>query len=325
MKAKIVGTGSYVPHSVLTNADLEHTIDTSDQWITERTGIHSRHIASSGEGSSALGTKAAVTALSCAHLDPANLDLIIVATCTPDMPFPSTACLIQRNIGATTAVAFDVSAACSGFLFALSIADHYIRAGTYRNVLVVGTEVMSSVTDSTDRTTCILFGDGAGATVLQGVEGENGILSNHLHSNGQRWDLIYVPGGGSQQPLSETVLNERLNFIKMKGSATFKLAVKMMEQAAREALTANHLTTDDIDVFIPHQANSRIIEATAERLGVPMERVVMNIGQYGNTSAASIPLALDEMVKANRITAGAHVLLVAFGSGLTWASTLIRW
>ncbi len=325
MKAKIIGTGSYVPRSILTNSDLEQTIDTSDQWITERTGIRSRHIASSGEGSSALGTKAAEAALAFAHLDPEDLDLIIVATCTPDMLFPSTACLIQRNLGAKAAVAFDVSAACSGFLFALSIADQYIRTGTYVNVLVIGTEVMSSVTDSTDRTTYIIFGDGAGAAVLQGVDGENGILSNHLHSDGQRWDLIFVPGGGSQQPLSETVLNERLNFIKMRGSATFKLAVKMMEQAAREALTANHLTTADIDLFIPHQANSRIIESTAERLGVPMERVVMNIGQYGNTSAASIPLALDEMVRANRITNGAHVLLVAFGSGLTWASTLIRW
>ncbi len=325
MKAKIIGTGSYVPRSILTNSDLEQTIDTSDQWIIERTGIRSRHIASSGEGSSALGTKAAEAALAFAHLDPEDLDLIIVATCTPDMLFPSTACLIQRNLGAKAAVAFDVSAACSGFLFALSIADQYIRTGTYVNVLVIGTEVMSSVTDSTDRTTYIIFGDGAGAAVLQGVDGENGILSNHLHSDGQRWDLIFVPGGGSQQPLSETVLNERLNFIKMRGSATFKLAVKMMEQAAREALTANHLTTADIDLFIPHQANSRIIESTAERLGVPMERVVMNIGQYGNTSAASIPLALDEMVRANRITNGAHVLLVAFGSGLTWASTLIRW
>ncbi len=325
MKAKIIGTGSYVPRSILTNSDLEQTIDTSDQWITERTGIRSRHIASSGEGSSALGTKAAEAALAFAHLDPEDLDLIIVATCTPDMLFPSTACLIQRNLGAKAAVAFDVSAACSGFLFALSIADQYIRTGTYVNILVIGTEVMSSVTDSTDRTTYIIFGDGAGAAVLQGVDGENGILSNHLHSDGQRWDLIFVPGGGSQQPLSETVLNERLNFIKMRGSATFKLAVKMMEQAAREALTANHLTTADIDLFIPHQANSRIIESTAERLGVPMERVVMNIGQYGNTSAASIPLALDEMVRANRITNGAHVLLVAFGSGLTWASTLIRW
>ncbi len=325
MKAKIIGTGSYVPRSILTNSDLEQTIDTSDQWIIERTGIRSRHIASSGEGSSALGTKAAEAALAFAHLDPEDLDLIIVATCTPDMLFPSTACLIQRNLGAKAAVAFDVSAACSGFLFALSIADQYIRTGTYVNILVIGTEVMSSVTDSTDRTTYIIFGDGAGAAVLQGVDGENGILSNHLHSDGQRWDLIFVPGGGSQQPLSETVLNERLNFIKMRGSATFKLAVKMMEQAAREALTANHLTTADIDLFIPHQANSRIIESTAERLGVPMDRVVMNIGQYGNTSAASIPLALDEMVRTNRITDGAHVLLVAFGSGLTWASTLIRW
>ncbi|MBQ27357.1 MAG: 3-oxoacyl-ACP synthase [Nitrospiraceae bacterium] len=325
MRARVVGTGSYVPRSVITNSDLEQTVNTSDQWITERTGIRSRYIASPGEGSSALGAKAATIALATARLDPADLDLIIVATCTPDMPFPSTACLIQSILGAKAAVAFDVSAACSGFLFALSIADHYIRLETYRNVLVVGTEVMSSVTDWTDRATCIIFGDGAGAAVLQGIKGENGILSNHLHSNGQRWDLIYVPGGGSQQPLSETVLNERLNFIKMRGSTTFKLAVKMMEEAAREALAANNLTIDDIDLFIPHQANARIIKATAERLHVPMERVVMNIGQYGNTSAASVPLALDEMVRENRIKSGTHVLLIAFGSGLTWASTLIRW
>ena len=325
MKAKIIGTGSYVPCSVLTNSDLERIVATTDQWINERTGIRSRYIASPGEGSAALGAKAATEALAMAHLDPIDIDLIIVATCTPDMPFPSTACLIQSTLKATTAVAFDISAACSGFLFALSIADHYIRTKTFQNVLVIGTEVMSSVIDWTDRTSCILFGDGAGAAVLQGVEGENGILSNHLHSNGQRWDLIYVPGGGSQQPLSETVLHERLNFIKMHGSATFKLAIKMIEQAAREALLANDLTTDDIDLFIPHQANLRIIETTAERLGIPMERVVMNIRQYGNTSAASIPLALDEMVKANRIKDGTHVLMAAFGSGLTWASTLIRW
>tara|TARA_B100000315_G_scaffold260732_1_gene324585 strand:- start:6957 stop:7934 length:978 start_codon:yes stop_codon:yes gene_type:complete len=325
MRARIVGTGSYVPPSVITNSDLEKTVNTSDQWIAERTGIRNRRRAAPGEGSASLGVKAATTALAAAHLNPSDLDLIIVATCTPDMPFPSTACLVQSELGATTAVAFDISAACSGFLFALSMADHYIRLETYRNVLVIGTEVMSSVTDWTDRTTCILFGDGAGAAVLQGVEGENGILSNHIHSNGQRWDLIYVPGGGSQQPLSETVLNKRLNFIKMRGSATFKLAVTMMEQAALEALSVNHLTIDDIDLFIPHQANARIIRATAERLHVPMERVVMNIGQYGNTSAASVPLALDEMVKANRIKSGTNVLLIAFGSGLTWASTLIRW
>ena len=325
MRTRIVGTGSYVPHKILTNSDLERTVDTSDEWISARTGIRSRYIASAGEGSAALGAKAAKSALETARLNPSDLDLIIVATCTPDMPFPSTACFIQLALGATAAVAFDVSAACSGFLFALSIADHYIRTETYRNVLVVGTEVMSSVTDWTDRTTCVLFGDGAGAAVLQGVESENGILSNHLHSNGQRWDLICVPGGGSKRPASESMLRDRLNFIKMRGSATFKLAVKMMEQAVREALSANHLTPEDIDLLIPHQANSRIIEATAKRLQVPMDRVVVNIGRYGNTSAASIPLALDETVKGNRINDGAYVLLVAFGSGLTWASTLIRW
>ena len=325
MRAKIIGTGSYVPSKSIANADLERLIDTSDEWIQERTGIKTRHVASSGEGSSSLGIKAARSALESSGLIAEDFDLIIVATCTPDMPFPSTACLIQAALGASKAAAFDVSAACSGFLFILSIADHYIRSKTYHNVLVVGTEVMSSVTDWSDRTTCILFGDAAGAAVLQATTDEKGILSNHLHSDGKQWDLICVPGGGSKQPLSESVLNERLNFVKMRGSATFKLAVRLMEQSVHEVLTTNNLKVDDIDLFIPHQANSRIIAATAERLQLPLDKVVMNISKYGNTSAASIPLALDEMVKGKKIIDGSNVLLAAFGSGLTWASTLIRW
>ena len=324
MRARIAGTGSYVPERVLTNAELERLVATSDTWIVERTGIRERRIAAPGETCSDLGTRAAERALEAAGVAAADLDLILVATCTGDAPLPSTACLIQQRLGAVRAAACDLSAACCGFVYALGVGDAYVKTGS-RHVLVIGAEVMSMLMDWTDRGTCILFGDGAGAVVLSPSEGERGILSSHLHSDGNLWDLICVPGGGSRIPPSEKMLAERLQYMKMKGNETFKVAVKTLEEVAREALSANHLAVEDIDLYVPHQANLRIIKAVAERLGLPMEKVVLNMDRYGNTSAASIPLALDEAVREGRVKDGSLVMIEAFGSGLTWASAVIRW
>ena len=321
----ITGTGSYVPEQVVTNQDIEKRVDTSDHWIRERTGIRERRVASGEEAASDLAVAAAHRALEMARVEPAQLDMIIVATGTPDMLFPSTACLLQNRLSANRAFAFDLSAACSGFLYALSVGDQYIRSGTAQTVLIVGSEVMSALIDWTDRNTCILFGDGAGAVVLQSRETERGILSSHLHADGSLWNLICVPGGGSRIPPSKEMLDQGQQYLKMKGSETFKVAVKTMEAAAREALEAHHFTTDDLDLLIPHQANLRIIQAVAKRLGIPPEKVFVNIERYGNTSAASIPIALDEAVRGGRIQEGNLILLGAFGGGLTWGSALVRW
>lgn len=324
MRAGILGTGSYVPERVLTNHDLERLVATSDAWIVERTGIRERRLAAPGETCSDLGTRAAQKALDAAGIQAGQLDLILVATCTGDMPLPSTACLIQHRLGAVRAAACDLAAACSGFVYALAVGDAYIRAG-YRHVLVVGSEVMSTIMDWSDRSTCILFGDGAGAVVLGSVEGERGVLSSHLHSDGALWDLICVPGGGSRTPPSDKMLSEGMQYLKMKGNETFKVAVKTLEENAREALAAHHLSVEDLDLYIPHQANVRIIKAVADRLSLPMAKVFLNMDRYGNTSAASIPLALDEAVRTGRVQSGRLLLLQAFGGGLTWASTLLRW
>ena len=325
MMSRVVATGAAIPTRVLRNTDLERMVATTDQWIRERTGIHERRVVPDGVASSDLGTEAAQAALARAGWDSATLDLILVATCTPDMPLPSTACLIQRNLKATRAFAFDLNAACSGFLYGLAVADVYVRSGTCRRVLLIGAEVMSVMMDWTDRGTCILFGDGAGAVLLEPSVDGSGILSTHLHSDGNLWDLVCVPGGGSRMPASKKTLEGRQQFMKMKGNETFKVAVKTLEAAAREALAANHLDVQDVDLFIPHQANLRILNAVAERLGLVPERMVVNMDRYGNTSAASIPLALDEALQAGRIKPGNHILMVAFGSGLTWASALVKW
>ena len=325
MKARIAATGSAVPRRVLRNADLERMVATSDEWIVERTGIRERRVVDGGVASSDLGTEAARAALAVGGWDAADLDLLLVATCTPDMPLPSTACLIQRNLKASRAIAFDLAAACSGFLYGLSVADLYVRSGTCRKALVVGTEVMSSVIDWTDRSTCILFGDGAGAVLIEPSDDERGILSTHLHSDGALWDLVCVPGGGSRLPASAAMLADRQQFVKMKGNETFKVAVRTLEATAREALEANKLDVDDVDLFIPHQANVRIVNAVMERLGLKKDRVFLNIDRYGNTSAASIPLALDEAVRTGRVVPGSRILMVAFGSGLTWASAMVKW
>jgi len=326
MRAYIAGTGSYAPTKVLTNSDLEGMVATSDDWIRERTGIRERRIAGSGEACSDLAVHAGRQALETAGVQAADLDMILVATCTGDYPLPATACLVQHQLGATKAAACDLSAACCGFVYALSVADAYVKAGL-RHVLVIGSEVMSAITDWTDRNTCVLFGDGAGAVVVSAGEemGDRGILSTHLRSDGQLNELIAVPGGGSRLPPSEKTVADRMQCIKMKGNETFKVAVRTLEEVARETLAANHLRMEDVDLYVPHQANARILTAVMERLGLPPEKVMINLDRYGNTSAASIPIALDEAVRSGRIKEGALVMLGAFGAGLTWASAIIRW
>jgi 3-oxoacyl-[acyl-carrier-protein] synthase-3 len=308
----------------LTNADLERMVETSDTWIVERTGIRERRVVEPGQACSDLAVEAAQRALMAADVAPSEIDLILLATCTGDSPLPSTACLIQHRLGAKRAAACDISAACCGFVYALSIADAYVKNGM-RYVLVIGSEVMSAITDWTDRNTCVLFGDGAGAVVVGQCPEGSGILSTHLHANGGLSDLIQVPGGGSREPASEQVLQEKRCFIKMKGNETFKIAVKSMEEATKEALDANKLQMDDVDLFIPHQANMRILNAVSQRLGLPREKLMINLDRFGNTSAASIPLALDQAVQEGRIQKGSVVLLAAFGAGLTWASAVVRW
>lgn len=324
MRSRILGTGSYAPKQVLTNADLETMVETSDSWIVERTGIRERRVAAPGEACSDLGVLAAQQALADANVQASQLDLIVVATCTGDSPLPSTASFIQHRLGAVKAAACDVSAACCGFIYALSVADAYVCTG-YRYVLVIGSEVMSSIIDWTDRNTCVLFGDGAGAAVVGPTEDDHGILSLHVHSDGRLSDLICLPGGGSRIPPSERMVVDRLSFIKMRGNETFKIAVKTMEDAVREAVSAHGLGIDDVDWLVPHQANVRILKAVGQRLRLPLERIVVNLTRYGNTSAASIPLALDEAVKNGTIQTGHVVVMAAFGAGLTWASGIMRW
>ncbi len=324
MNSVILGTGAYVPHRILTNLDLERMVDTSNTWIVERTGIRERRIVEPGQACSDLAVEAAKRALTAADLAATDIDLILLATCTGDSPLPSTACITQHRLGAKRAAACDISAACCGFIYALAIADAYVKTGL-RHVLVIGAEVMSVITDWTDRNTCVLFGDGAGAVVVgQGPESA-GILSTHLYANGGFSDMIQVPGAGSREPASEQVLAGKRCFIKMKGNETFKIAVKSMEEASKAAVAANGVAIQEVDMFIPHQANMRILNAVSQRLGLAKEKLMINLDRFGNTSAASIPLALDEAIQGGRIRKGNLVLLAAFGAGLTWASALIRW
>ena len=324
--ARIVGTGSYVPARVLTNADLEKLVDTSDEWIVTRTGISERHVASDDEATSDLAYHAARAALESSGVDPGDLDMILVATATPDMFFPSTACVLQDRLGARRAGGLDISAACSGFIYGLAVANGLIRAGTARTVLLLGAETLTKVVNWQDRNTCVLFGDGAGAVVLRADEGEGGVLSVHLYADGSKGPLLILPGGGSRHPMSQAVLEAGLTKIQMNsGNEVFKLAVRAMEDAALTALKQNGYEVGDVDFIITHQANMRIISALGQRLGLPDHKVVANLKRVGNTSAASIPLALDEAVRDGRVQAGHLVLLCAFGGGLTWASSLIRW
>jgi 3-oxoacyl-[acyl-carrier-protein] synthase-3 len=311
---------------VLTNADLEKLVDTSDEWIVTRTGISERRIAPEEEATSDLALRAAQSAVEAAGLDPADLDMILVATITPDMPFPSTACVLQDRLGARRAGALDLSAACSGFIYGLGMADGLIRAGTARTVLLLGAETLTKVVNWQDRNTCVLFGDGAGAVVLRADEGERGILSTHLYADGSKGSLLILPGCGSRHPVSHAAVDAGLAKMQMNGgNEVFKLAVRAMEEAALTALKRNGLEVSDIDHLITHQANLRIISALGQRLGVSDAKVEVTIRKYGNVSAASIPIALDEAVRAGRVKAGEIVLVCAFGGGLTWASSLIRW
>jgi 3-oxoacyl-[acyl-carrier-protein] synthase-3 len=324
-RARIIGTGSYLPARVLTNVDLEQRVDTSDAWIVERTGIRERRIADATEQCSDLATAAGRAALTAAGITGRDLDLVLVATATPDMAFPSTACLVQRALGCGPVPAFDLSAACSGFVYALTVGDQFIRAGSARTVLVIGAEVLSRIVDWSDRTTCVLFGDGAGAVVLQATEDGRGILSSHLHAEGEMADLLMVAAPGKRNPGTGEVFALEGELIRMRGNETFRVAVRMLGEVVAEALAANAMVPEDLDLLIPHQANIRIIEATAKRLGMSMDSVVVNLDRVGNTSAASIPIALDEAVRSGRVRAGQNILLEAFGGGLTWGAVMMRW
>jgi 3-oxoacyl-[acyl-carrier-protein] synthase-3 len=323
--ARITGTGSYAPKKIITNQDLEKLVNTSDEWITERTGIKERRIAEQGQYTSDLAYEAGKRALKAAGLSVQDLDLIIVATMTPDMILPSSACAVQEKLGAKKAAAFDINAACSGFIYGMSVANAFIRSEIYKNILLIGAEVLSRFIDWEDRTTCILFGDGAGAAVIERQAGKRGILSTHLHSDGSLSELIQVPGGGAQHPASHDTIRNRMHYIKMKGNETFKVAVRALEGVVQESLNHNKVKPEDIDYLVPHQANLRIIQAMAQRLNMPMEKVVLTLPKFGNTSAASIPMALDEAVRDGRIKDNHLLLFEAFGGGLTWASALVRW
>ena len=321
----IIGTGSYVPEKVLTNADLEKLVETSDEWITSRTGIKERRIAAEGENTSDLAAKAALAAMDNAGITADEIDLILVATITPDMFFPSTACFVQTKIGAKNAACFDVSAACSGFLYAIEIAQQFITSNTYDTVLVIGAEKLSSIVDWTDRNTCVLFGDGAGAAILRHRGGGHGVISTYMASDGGLADILYIPGGASRSPVTAANADQRLNCIKMNGKETYKHAITSMLDAANSALADANLKSTDLACIIPHQANLRIIEAIASRMDLPMERFVINLDRYGNTSAAAVAIALDEANRTDRMKEGDYILLVVFGGGLTWASSVIQW
>lgn len=328
--SSIIGTGSYMPEKVLTNDDLSKIVDTNDEWITSRTGIKERRIAADDQATSDLAAEAARRAMASAGVAPEEIQLIIIATVTPDMFFPSTACFVQKKIGAVNAICFDISAACSGFLYALQVARHFINTGNRTTALVIGAEKLSTLINWKDRNTCVLFGDGAGAVVIRRDDagGENApgrVLSTVMGTDGNLADLLKVPGGASACPITPENVESRPNTIHMEGRETFKHAVTRMLEAAQQALQMAGLTAADVSLVIPHQANARIISAIADRLNLPIERVFMNLDKYGNTSAATIPVALDEANKAGRLKKGDVILLVAFGGGFTWASSVVRW
>ncbi len=322
----IAGTGSYAPERVLTNHDLEQMVETSDEWIQTRTGIRERHIAGPDQATSDLAAEAARRALENAGVAADDLDLIIVATLSPDNPFPNTACHVQRKLAAPNAACFSLEAACSGFLYALEVGSSMLRGGGYRNALIVGAEKMSTYVDWEDRNTCVLFGDGAGAVVLKRVEADlDSLLACHLGADGRFTDLLHVPAGGSAMPLTAERLDDRLQYIKMNGREIFKLAVNAMVEACGTVLDKAGIGIDQIRWLVPHQANTRIIQAVGKRLNIAEERVFMNLSRYGNTSAATIPLCLDEIARNGQVQSGDYVLLTAFGGGLTWGSLLLRW
>ena len=321
----ITGVGSYVPEKILTNADLEKMVETTDEWITSRTGIKARRIAAANEFTSDLATKAAERAMKMAGVTAAQIDLIIVATLTPDMPFPSTACLVQRKLGALRAAAFDMEAACSGFIYALEIGQQFITSRTYETVLIIGAEKLSSIVNWKDRNTCVLFGDGAGAAILQNRENSHGLLTAVMGADGNKADLLSMPGGGSACPATPESVANGLHYLRMDGKETFKNAVQAMVSAAHEAMRRCEIDITKIKCVIPHQANQRIVDAVGDRLGATPEQLFINLDKYGNTSAASVAIALDEAVAAGKIQRGDLVLLVVFGAGLTWGAAVIEW
>lgn len=323
-KSMITGLSYAVPKKILTNSDLESIVDTSDEWIRSRTGMVERHIGDETTATSDLATEAASKALKKAGIKAKDLDIIIVATVTGDTPFPAAACYVQKNLGATKAAAFDIAAACSGFLYALTVADTFIANGVYKNILVIGAEMLSKITDYTDRTTCVLFGDGAGAAVVQPSDGTRGIVHTYIHSDGRLTDLLIMPGGGSRKPATHETIDQHLHYIKMEGPEVFKAAVKAMGDAAVEALKSAGIKSSQLALLIPHQANIRIIQATARRIKLPYEKVFVNVDKYGNTSAASIPIALTEAVEQGRLQRDDYCLLVSFGGGFTTGAVLLK-
>jgi 3-oxoacyl-[acyl-carrier-protein] synthase-3 len=324
--AQITGTGSYLPETVLTNSELEKMVDTSDEWIRQRTGIVERRIAEDDIATSDLSVHAARLAIKSAQVDPLDIQMILVATVTPDTFFPSTACYVQKGIGAKNASAMDISAACAGFLYGLDLANGLIVSGLYDTILVVGAEVFNNIVDWNDRNTCVLFGDGAGAAVVQSTDEEKGIIASYIGSDGDYADidLLGIPAGGSRMPITTDAIDNNLNKIQMNGREVFKLGVRLMPEAAERVLKKANVSVDEVDMLIPHQANLRIIEAVGHRLGVPREKVYVNVDKYGNTSAATVIIALDEAIRDGSAKPGDLILLVTFGAGLTWGSTLLR-
>ncbi len=323
--AEIISTGRFLPPEITTNADLEKVIDTSDDWIRERTGIKERRIAGEDLSTAQMGARASLDAIGKTDIDPTDIDLIILSTATPDRLLPSTACDIQALIGATNAVAFDLGGACSGFLYGLSMAEGYLASGRAKNILVVASEKMSSIVDWTDRSTCVLFGDGAGACMVQKSEGKNWIIGSHHGSDGRLAELLYRPAGGSLIPLNSQLMETGDHLVKMSGKEVFRNAVRSMVEASEKALANAGLSSDDVDLLIPHQANIRIIESTARYAGISMDKVFVNVHRYGNMSSATIPVAMDEASEMGILKTGMNILTVAFGAGFAWGAVAIRW
>jgi len=326
-EATIAGTGSYLPNKILTNAVLEKMVDTSDEWIYTRTGIIQRRLADDHLAASDLGVRAALRAMEEAEIEPSTVEFIIVATITPDMPFPATACLIQNSLGATNAAAVDINVACSGFIYGMEIGKQFIVNGTYQTVLVIATEIMSRITDWSDRSTCVLFGDGAGSAVLKRASSKDGrkLVASYLGADGSAADLLKIPAGGSRMPANYRTVEQKLHYLKMSGNEVFKFAVKAMEEAVAKLLSRGGLKTEDVALLIPHQANMRIIDAVARRLGFSRDRIYVNVDRYGNMSAASVAVGLDEVSRQGNLRPGDLIIIVTFGSGFTWAACLIEW
>jgi 3-oxoacyl-[acyl-carrier-protein] synthase-3 len=325
IRAGILGTGHSYPEGILTNAQLETMVETSDEWITSRTGIKQRRKAASGEYTSQFAVRAGRHAIERASIDPSEIELLICATVTPDQLLPSTGCLVQAELGANRAAAFDLAAACSGFIYGLALANSLIKTNQIRYALVIGAEILTQYVDYTDRSTCVIFGDGAGAAVLGAVDGERGILATRIRSDGRYAEHLYAPGGGTRLPATPETIASGQHFYKMKGNELFKVAVRSMAEISKEVLEEANLQAEDVDLFIPHQANQRITDAVAQKLSVDNARIYSNIAQHGNTSSASIPIALDECVESGRVSEGDLVLMASFGGGVTWGGALLRW